>query len=94
VNQAILACALENYRLANGQFPATLDELGSQAMPGPPLDVITGESMKYHRTTDGRFILYSVGWNEKDDGGKTVPDPSTKAPDPEQGDWVWPAYPE
>ena len=93
VSQAIVACALENYRLANGQFPAALDELGSQGMPSPPLDVISGEPMKYRRTTDGRFVLYSVGWNEKDDGGKTALDPRTKAPDSEQGDWVWPAYP-
>ena len=93
VNQAIVACALENYRLANGQFPAALDELGSQGMPSPPLDVISGEPMKYRRTTDGRFVLYSVGWNEKDDGGKTALDPRTKAPDSEQGDWVWPDYP-
>jgi hypothetical protein len=93
LDQAVIACALENHRLAKGQFPATLDELGSQGMLSPPLDVITGEPMKFHRTTDGRFILYSVGWNQKDDGGKTVSDPRTKAPDPEQGDWVWPAYP-
>ena len=49
--------------------------------------------MKYRRTSNDRFLLYSVGWNEKDDDGKTVPDPHTKAPDPEQGDWVWPASP-
>jgi hypothetical protein len=94
INQALIACALERYRLAHGQFPASLDELDFQGMSRPPLDVITEAPMKYHRLTGGHFILYSVGWNEKDDDGKTVVDPRTKAPDPDQGDWVWPTYPE
>jgi hypothetical protein len=94
VNQALIACALERYRLDKSQFPDTLDDLSSQGMPNAPLDVITGQPMKYHRTPDGRFVLYSVGWNEKDDGGKTVVDPRRKAPDSDQGDWVWPPYPE
>jgi hypothetical protein len=93
VNQSIIACALERYRLAHDQFPATLEELRSNGTFSLPLDVITGEPMKYHRTPDGQFVLYSVGWNEKDDGGKTVADPQTKAPNPDQGDWVWPVYP-
>jgi hypothetical protein len=33
-----------------------------------PKDAITGESYRYRRTDDGQFVLYSVGWNEKDDG--------------------------
>ena len=28
-----------------------------------------GRSLKYRRTNDKRFLLYSVGWNETDDGG-------------------------
>jgi hypothetical protein len=48
-----------------------------------PHDIVGGQPLKYHRTGDGRFALYSVGWNEKDDGG--VPG---KAAD--EGDWVWP----
>ena len=43
--------------------------------------------MKYGRADDGRFILYSVGWNEKDDGGVVA----TKKDDRQdvlQGDWV------
>jgi hypothetical protein len=94
VNQAVIACALERYHIDKGQFPSSLEELSSQGLLNIPQDVITGQPMKYRRTPDGRFVLYSVGWNEKDDDGKTVSDPHTKAPDPEQGDWVWPAYPE
>jgi hypothetical protein len=94
VNQAVIACALERYHIDKGQFPSSLEELSSQGLLNIPPDVITGQPMNYRRTPDGRFVLYSVGWNEQDDDGKTVVDPHTKALDPEQGDWVWPAYPE
>jgi len=50
-----------------------------------PHDIINGELFRYRRTDDGQFILYSVGWNEKDDGGT----PGTKLFDEKFGDWVW-----
>ena len=42
------------------------------------------------RTEDGKFVLYSVGWNEKDDGG-IVAMTTGEHPrqDIEKGDWVW-----
>ena len=39
-------------------------------------------------TSDGQFVLYSVGWNEKDDDGNAVLRPSDWV-DLQQGDWVW-----
>jgi hypothetical protein len=84
-NQAAIACALERHRLANGQFPETLEALAPQFMPRLPNDVITGQPYKYRRTEDGQFILYSVGWNERDDGGV----PGKTLFDETQGDWVW-----
>jgi hypothetical protein len=88
-NQAAIACALERYRLANGQFPETLEALMPRFMDHLPHDVINGQPYKYRRTGDGKFILYSVGWNEKDDGG--VPGKRGLF-DTEEGDWVW-SYP-
>ena len=93
-NQTILACALERYRQANGQFPVTLEALSPQCIATIPNDVTTGESLKYHRTEDGRFQLYSIGWNGKDDGGKVAVNPDGKTADINQGDWVWPQYPD
>jgi hypothetical protein len=87
-DQAALACALERYRLAHGQYPGQLDALTPQYMARQPHDVITGQPYKYRRTDDGQFILYSVGWNEKDDGGV----PGKTLFDQTQGDWVW-SYP-
>ena len=85
VNQAAIACALERYRLANGQFPEKLDALAPQFISPLPNDVLTGEPYKYRRTDDGQFVLYSVGWDEKDDGGV----PGKTLFDEKQGDWVW-----
>jgi hypothetical protein len=93
-NQTILACALERYRLVNGQLPETLAALTPQYVPTIPADVITGQPMKYHRAGDNRFQLYSVGWNEKDDGGKVVLNNDGKTPIVTEGDWVWPQYPD
>jgi len=84
-DQAAIACALERYRLANGQFPENLQALVPRFIAHLPNDVITGESFKYRRADDGRFILYSVGWNEKDDGGV----PGKTMFDETEGDWVW-----
>jgi hypothetical protein len=85
VNQAAIACALERYRLANGHFPEALAALAPRFISTLPNDVLTGEPYKYRLRDDGRFVLYSVGWDEKDDGGV-----SGKALfDDRQGDWVW-----
>ncbi len=84
-DQAILACALERSRLATGQFPDALDALVPQFISQLPHDVITGNPYKYRLTKDGQFVLYSVGWNEKDDGGV----PGKTLFDDKEGDWVW-----
>ncbi len=88
VDLAHVACALERYRLAHGEYPETLDALAPQFIGKLPHDIINGQPLHYRRTDDGQFILYSVGWDEKDDGGQVV---LTKAGaiDREKGDWVW-----
>ncbi|MDB6038904.1 MAG: hypothetical protein JWM99_2745 [Verrucomicrobiales bacterium] len=89
INQTILACDLEHHQLRHHQLPERLDELGGK----PERDVITGEPLKYRRLDESRFTLYSVGWNEVDDGGVIATNGAAKTADPTHGDWVWPAYP-
>ncbi len=90
VNLARVACALERHRLANGGYPENLDVLGPRFISQLPHDVITGQPLKYRRNTDGSFILYSVGWNETDDGGiVAMKKGSTPSVDLDAGDWVW-----
>jgi hypothetical protein len=94
INEARIAWALERYRRANGRFPETLDALSPKFLAKIPPDLITGEPLKYRRTEDGQFILYSVGWNQQDDGGTVVMAQGKKTTvDFTQGDWVW-QYPE
>jgi len=83
-NEGQIVCALERYRLAHGTYPETLDALIPQFMDQIPTDLIGGGPLHYHRTDDGKFLLYSIGWNETDDGGT----PGTLK-DAKQGDWVW-----
>jgi hypothetical protein len=88
VNEAQIACALERYHLAHGEYPETLDALAPQFIEKIPHDIIGGQPLHYRRTDDGKFLLYSVGWNETDDDGQVV---LTKdgSVDREKGDWVW-----
>jgi hypothetical protein len=82
VNEAQIACALERYHLAHGEYPETLDTLVPQLIEKLPHDIIGGQPLLYRRTGDGKFLLYSIGWNETDDDG-------TASDKMDQGDWVW-----
>jgi hypothetical protein len=90
VDMARVACALERFRLANGEYPETLDALQPRFIESLPHDVIGGQPLKYRRTDNGQFALYSVGWNGTDDGGKVyLREYSKISIDLEKGDWVW-----
>jgi hypothetical protein len=91
VDEARIACALERYRLAHGVYPGSLDALAPAYIDKLPHDIMNGEPYHYQLRPDGTFLLYSVGWNQKDDGGKVIfkTDSPTQV-DYEAGDWVWP----
>jgi hypothetical protein len=88
-------CALERYRLHYGHYPETFAELVPSWITEMPHDVIDGRPLRYQRTADGRYKLYSIGQNGADDHG-TPPTPTrghyqwTPSKD---GDWpwIWPA---
>jgi hypothetical protein len=87
-NEAQIACALERYRLVNGSYPSSLDALVPRFIEKLPHDLIGGQPLVYHSTADGKFLLYSIGWNETDDGGQESP-PLGVNIDFTKGDWVW-----
>ena len=94
VNLARVAITLERYRLTKGSYPESLAALAPKFISEIPHDVINGEPLHYRKTDDGQFILYSVGWNERDDGGVVVfTKGSTPTVDINEGDWVW-KYPQ
>jgi hypothetical protein len=87
-NEAFVACALERYKLAHGNYPETLDALVPRFAKGIPHDVVGSRPLKYRCTSDGQFALYSIGWNETDDDGVVVTNENGSL-DVENGDWVW-----
>ena len=84
VNQDRVVCALERYRLAKGEYPEALEALVPEFIDRLPVDLIGGRDLKYRRKSANDFLLYSIGWNEKDDGG--VAGNRFKFTDK---DWVW-----
>jgi hypothetical protein len=85
IDQAAIACALERYRLAKGEYPETPQQLTPQFLREIPRDVITGEPLHYQRTETNKFLLYSVAWDRKDDRGVPAKSNVPKG----GGDWVW-----
>jgi hypothetical protein len=96
VDLARVAIALERYRLPHGAYPESLDALAPQFIAKVPHDVIGGQPLHYRRdppspgsgAASGQFVLYSVGWNETDDGGEVGLTKNGNV-DISTGDWVW-----
>ena len=94
VDEVRVACALERYRLAKGSLPETLTALSPEFLNTVPVDVFDGKPLRYRREQDGRYLLYSIGWNEKDDGGEIALKEGNAARTrasvaATRGDWVW-----
>jgi hypothetical protein len=91
IDEARIACALERYHLAKGVYPDALAALAPACIDELPHDIMNGQPYHYSLRPDGAFLLYSVGWNQADDGGKIAykQDSPTQI-DYTQGDWVWP----
>jgi hypothetical protein len=66
----IVAFALARYRQDNGKYPDKLDALTPKYLPQVPKDLFSGGALLYKPNADG-YLLYSVGVNGKDDGGRT-----------------------
>lgn len=62
--------ALARYREEQGRYPERLDQLVPAFLANLEIDVFSGKPLLYRRTADG-FVLYSVGPNGQDDGGRT-----------------------
>ncbi len=78
VGQAVIACALERFRLANSVYPETLNQLVPTLLTRVPHDAVSGRPMIYQPVADGSFILRGVGPNGADDRKNTASD-----------DWLW-----
>ncbi len=68
-----LSFALAAYRADHKAYPAKLDDLKPQYVAEVPEDLCTGDPLRYRRKPGG-FLLYSLGNNGRDDGGKGYDD--------------------
>ncbi len=92
IDEARIACRLERYYLTHGSYPNSLDLLTPAYGSELPHDVMNGEPYHYKLNADGTYILYSVGWDQKDDGGQL----GAKSPyhNTDNLDWIWTNYPD
>lgn len=81
---SLAAIAIERYRLKNGKIPDSLDALVPAYLAGVPHDIIDGQPLRYRCVGVDSYIIYSVGWNGKDDGARW-------SQSKYRGDWVWPS---
>lgn len=82
-DEVYVACALERFHAAHGRYPEALDELVPQFAPRLPRDLFDGQPLRYRRVEPDSYLLYSIGWDSKDDQGR-----ASRWED-ETGDWAW-----
>jgi hypothetical protein len=65
----VTAIALQRYNLRHGSYPDSLQELVPELRKDSPADFMDGKPLRYRRTDDGHFVLYSVGLDCMDNDG-------------------------
>lgn len=71
---AIAMVAVERYRRARNRWPDGLSQLAPAYLSKVPLDPFAGKPLCYRRVDDG-VVIYSVGPDGSDNGGKVDQDP-------------------
>ena len=66
---ARVSLAIQRYRLATGNLPDTLADLVPTYLDAVPEDPFDGRTLRYEKLETG-FVVYSVGEDRMDDGGK------------------------
>jgi hypothetical protein len=82
--RAGLACKI--YKNKTGRYPENLEALVPDVLPEVPLDPFTGKPLVF-RIKDGERLIYSLGSNQKDDGGRMGP--MTQLVQDKDDDWTW-----
>ncbi|MBV9848134.1 MAG: hypothetical protein JO250_00460 [Armatimonadetes bacterium] len=82
----LTALALRAYRVEHGVYPATLDALIPTYLSRVPDDPFALSGPLRYRRVGDKYVLYSVGPDGKDDGGRPIFDASKPAPRPGKRD--------
>lgn len=81
----VTAIGLQRYKLHHRDYPATLKQLEPDFLQRPAFDRFTGSPLQYRKQNEF-FLLYSVGPDQEDDGGK----PDYNNLKHTEADLVWP----
>jgi len=81
LHTALAGIAVQRYRLATDNLPDTLAELTPTYLDAVPKDPFDGEELRYKKLETG-FVVYSIGEDGNDDGGKEKPRKRTRPPAP------------
>jgi hypothetical protein len=82
--RAGLACKI--YKSKTGRYPEKLEALAPDILPEIPIDPFTGKPLVY-KIANGELLIYSLGSNQKDDGGRGGP--MTQLVQEKDDDWTW-----
>ncbi|MGA2534279.1 MAG: hypothetical protein ABSG19_14735 [Candidatus Aminicenantales bacterium] len=82
--KAGLACKI--YKARTGRYPENLEALVPDILPEVPVDPFTGKPLVY-KMENGELLIYSLGSNQKDDGGRSSP--ITQLVMEKDDDWAW-----
>ncbi len=66
------ALAVEHFRLIHHRLPTELGEVVPEFLPALPVDPFDGAPLRYRQLAKG-YVVYSVGQDGHDDGGKELP---------------------
>jgi hypothetical protein len=80
-----LACKI--YKNRTGHYPENLEALVPDILPEVPIDPFTGKPIVY-KMQNGELLIYSLGSNQKDDGGRMTYQ-ITKIVMDKDDDWTW-----
>lgn len=72
IRSARTALSVQRYRLKYNKLPDSLDDLVPDYLESVPLDPFDGKELRYKKLDKG-FVVYSIGKDQKDDGGKEDP---------------------
>ncbi len=84
---AQIGVACKIYKNQHGEFPEKLSQLVPDILKKEPVDPFTGESFVYRKRDTG-FIVYSLGSNERDDGGRGTRSITSIVMEKDD-DWAW-----
>ena len=79
LHTARVGLAVQRYRLATGNLPDALADLVPAYLDAVPKDPFDGKELKYKKLETG-FVVYSIGEDGSDDGGKERPRERTSPP--------------